>query len=168
MAIPVYMPLTNIMDYYCLLSPCAYIKTFSVLQRFYVCWPIMLVLVSSLHHFLYIILVCTSVLVMFKVEYYEGEFIKIGKYLSFLTREESWSKEDFYRIMKKAYKFFLIGHLGRIKIGRMELCFEWQARNKIKKILIAKFHDSVWAAHLGIWATFAKRRESQKYWWPIG
>ena len=54
------------------------------------------------------------VLAMFKVEDYEGKFIEIGKHLSSLTRDESWSKEDFYRIRKKAYKFLLKdGHLWK-------------------------------------------------------
>ena len=50
---------------------------------------------------------CARVLAMFKVEDYEGEIIEIGKYLSSLTKDESWSKEDFYRIRKKASKLFL-------------------------------------------------------------
>ena len=45
---------------------------------------------------------CARVLVVLKVEDYEGEFIEIGKYLSSLTKDESWSKEDFYRFRKKA------------------------------------------------------------------
>ena len=35
---------------------------------------------------------CAQVLAMFKVEDYEGEFIEIGKYLSSLTKDESWLK----------------------------------------------------------------------------
>ena len=51
---------------------------------------------------------------LFTVEDYEGEFIEIGKYLSSLTKDKSWSKEDFYRIRKKAYKFILKeGHLWK-------------------------------------------------------
>ena len=30
--------------------------------------------------------------------------------------------------------------------------------------LLTEFHDSLWAGHRGIWATFAKPKE--KYWWP--
>ena len=39
---------------------------------------------------------CARVLTVFKIEDYEGEFIEIGKYLSSLTKDESWSKENFY------------------------------------------------------------------------
>ena len=47
------------------------------------------------------------VLTTFIEEDYEGEFVKIGKYLSSLQKDESWSTEDFHRIRKKAYKYFL-------------------------------------------------------------
>ena len=33
-----------------------------------------------------------------------------------------------------------------------------------QQTLIVEFHDSVWAGHRGIWATFANLME--KYWWP--
>ena len=40
--------------------------------------------------------------------------------MSSLTKDESWSKEDFYRIRKKAYKFFLKeGHLWKFPKRRI-------------------------------------------------
>ena len=50
---------------------------------------------------------CAQVLTTFIEEDYEGEFVEIGKYLSSLQKDESWSTEDFHRIRKKAYKYFL-------------------------------------------------------------
>ena len=49
----------------------------------------------------------TRVLISFIEEDYEGEYVEIGEYLSSLQRDESWSTEDFHRIQKKAYKYFL-------------------------------------------------------------
>ena len=50
---------------------------------------------------------CAQILTTFKEEDYKGEFIEIGKYLSSLKKDESWTNEDFRCIWKKAYKYFL-------------------------------------------------------------
>ena len=45
---------------------------------------------------------------------YDDEFIKIGRYLSSLRRDEAWTTDDFRQIRKKEYKYFLReGHLWR-------------------------------------------------------
>ena len=100
---------------------------------------------------------CARVLAVFKVEDYEGELIEIGKYLSSLTMDESWSKEDFYQIRKKAYKFFLKeGHLWKFPKRKNGTPLRVVCKKQDQQTLIAEFHDSVWAGHRVIWATFRK------------
>ena len=48
-----------------------------------------------------------QILTTFKEEDYKGEFIEIGKYLSSLKNDESWTDEDLHPIQKKAYQYFL-------------------------------------------------------------
>ena len=103
------------------------------------------------------------VLTTFIEEDYEGKFVEIGKYLSSLQRDESWSAEDFHRIRKKAYKYFLkdgaLWRHAKKKNGTpMRVVCKLEDRQK----LMYEFHDSVFAGHRGIWATFAKLKE--KYW----
>ena len=56
----------------------------------------------------------------FEVEDYDGEFIEIGNYLSSLTKDESWSKEDFYRIRKKACRQVLPQRRTSMEVSKKE------------------------------------------------
>ena len=105
------------------------------------------------------------VLTTFIEEDYEGEFVKIGKYLSSLQKDESWSTEDFHQIRKKAYKYFLKdGALWRHAKKKNGTPMRVVCKLVDRQKLMSEFHDSVFAGHRGIWATFAKLKE--KYWWP--
>ena len=44
---------------------------------------------------------------LFLEEFYEGEWLNIGRYLSSLKRLEIWSDQEFKRIRRKAYGYFL-------------------------------------------------------------
>ena len=68
------------------------------------------------------------------------------------------------KIRKKAYKYFLkdgaLWRHAKKKNGTpMRVVCKLEDRQK----LMSEFHDSVFAGHQGIWATFAKLKE--KYWW---
>ena len=48
-----------------------------------------------------------QVLHAFNESEYDGEWLHIGKFLSSMTTDSSWSKKQAYRIRKKAYNHFL-------------------------------------------------------------
>ena len=105
------------------------------------------------------------VLATFMEQDYDDEFVEIGKYLSTLQRDEAWSTEDFHRIRKKAYKYFLKdGALWRHAKKKNGTPMRVICKLEEQRQLMKEFHDSAWAGHRGVWATFAKLKE--KYWWP--
>ena len=95
---------------------------------------------------------------------HEGEWFLIGSYLSTLTRQEDWSNAEFRKIRKKAYGYFLRdGHLWKRPkqpkgIPQRVVCDKVTQQHVLKE-----FHESLWAGHRGIWATFAKVKD--RYWW---
>ena len=100
----------------------------------------------------------------FKEEEYESEFFEIGRYLNTQTTNPSWTRKQFNEFRKKAHQFFLHdGHLWRCPKKPTENPLRVICKKDTKEKLLSEFHDSVWAGHRGIWATFAKLRE--KYWW---
>jgi hypothetical protein len=101
-----------------------------------------------------------QVLTTFVEEDYNGEFVEIGKYLSTLQQDESWSTEDFHRIQKKAYKYFLKdGALWRDAKKKNGTPMRVVCKLENQRKLMCEFHDSAWAGHRGIWATFTKLKE---------
>ena len=56
------------------------------------------------------------------------------------------------------------GIYGDIQRSQPKILFESFVRMILRKKLITDFHDSLWAGHRGIWATFMKLKEN--YWWP--
>ena len=55
-----------------------------------------------------------NVFEVFHDDMYEGEWLMIGRYLSTLTKQNGWSDQEYKKITKKAYVFFLKeGHLWR-------------------------------------------------------
>ena len=50
-----------------------------------------------------------QVLNAFNESEYEGEWLHIGKFLSSMKADASWSKNEAQRILKKAYKYLLQG-----------------------------------------------------------
>ena len=49
----------------------------------------------------------TPALNEFNEDEYEGEWLRVGRFLKTLTPDEVWTKEEANRIRKKAYRFFL-------------------------------------------------------------
>ena len=49
----------------------------------------------------------TSPLNEFDEDEYDGEWLLIGRFLSTMTTNVSWTKDEASRLRKKAYKFFL-------------------------------------------------------------
>ena len=102
---------------------------------------------------------------MFKEEEYEGEWLEIGQFLKTHTTDPSWSRKQFNEFRRKAFKFFLHeGHLWRHPKKSSGNPLRVICKNEVKRKLISEFHESLWAGHRGIWATFSKIKE--KYWWP--
>jgi hypothetical protein len=103
---------------------------------------------------------CARVLTTFVEEDYDGEFVEIGKYLSTLQWDESWSTKDFHRIQKKAYKYFLEdGALWRHAKKKNGTLMQVLCKLEDRRKLMCEFHDSAWAGHRGIWVTFTKLKE---------
>ncbi|KAL3691330.1 hypothetical protein R1sor_004981 [Riccia sorocarpa] len=82
----------------------------------------------------------------FREDLYEGEWLNIGRYLATLRKQEGWTDEEYRKVRKKAYSYML-------EDGYLE--------TQLK--LINEFHESLWAGHRGIWATYNKLKE--RYWW---
>jgi hypothetical protein len=76
---------------------------------------------------------------------YDDEFVEIGKYLSTLRQDESWMTDDFRRIRKKAYKYFLKdGHLWRHAKRTPGISMRVVCKLEERRRLIMEFHDSAW------------------------
>jgi hypothetical protein len=75
---------------------------------------------------------------------YDDEFVDIGKYLSTLWRDEAWTTDDFRRIRKKVYKYFLKdGHLWRHPKKNNGTPMRVVCKLEEQHRLIKEFHDSV-------------------------
>ncbi len=100
----------------------------------------------------------------FKMELYDGRLRDIGLYLSTLKRQEGWMDKTFKDIRHQSYGFFLKdGFLWRRakKTGEMPLRVVGDSDTKAK--VLKEFHDTLWAGHRGVWATYTKIKE--RYWW---
>ncbi|KAL3680258.1 hypothetical protein R1sor_023214 [Riccia sorocarpa] len=97
-------------------------------------------------------------------ELYEGEWLDLGRYLGSLTRQEGWSDAEFKRIRKKAYGYMLEdGYLWKRpkQLGGVPQRIVCDRETHV--MLMKEFHESLWAGHRGIWATFSKLKA--RYWW---
>jgi hypothetical protein len=84
-----------------------------------------------------------------------AKFVEIGKYMSTLQRDESWSIEDFH-----PYKYFLKdGALWRHAKKNNGTLMRVVCKLEDRRKLMCEFHDSAWTGHRGIWATFTKLKE---------
>ena len=101
----------------------------------------------------------------FHEEEYDQELSQIGRFLRSHNPDPTWSFNEFKRIRKKAYKFFLQdGYLWKQPRKITEPPVRVLGRNDQQQKVINEFHDSQWAGHRGVWATFSKIKE--RYWWP--
>ena len=101
---------------------------------------------------------------IFLEEMYDGEWLYIGRYLSTLERQEGWTDHEFKRIRRKAYGYFLReGFLWKHPKQRGGVPQRVVCGLEVQQKIIKEFHESWWAGHRGIWATFSKVKE--RYWW---
>ena len=104
------------------------------------------------------------VFTVFSEEEYDGEWLLIGHYLSTLNRPDGWSDQEYRRIQKKAYGYFLKdGHLWKHPKQRRGAPERVICDKETQQKIIKEFHENLWAGHRGVWATFTKIKE--RYWW---
>lgn len=100
----------------------------------------------------------------FEAELYEGKMKDIGLYLSTLKRQEDWSDKTFKRIRHQSYGFFLRDKLLWKRPKRNDgMPLRVVGDTETKSQVLKEFHDTLWAGHRGIWATYTKIKE--RYWW---
>jgi hypothetical protein len=100
----------------------------------------------------------------FESEIYEGRLRDIGLYLSTMERQESWLDKTFKDIRHQSYGYLLKdGVLWKRtkRLGEMPLRVVGDFETKTK--VLQEFHDTLWAGHRGVWATYTKIKE--RYWW---
>lgn len=100
----------------------------------------------------------------FRAELYEGRLRDIGLYLSTLKRQEGWMDKTFKDIRHQSYSYLLrdgfLWKRPKRKDGvPLRVIDDAETKNQILK----EFHDTSWAGHRGIWATYNKIKE--RYWW---
>jgi len=101
---------------------------------------------------------------IFHEDLYEGRLKDIGIYLSTMKRQDDWMDKTFKDIRHQSYGYLL-------KDG-----FLWKRPNRGDKVplrvvgdldtktkVLKEFHDTLWAGHRGVWATYTKIKE--RYWW---
>ena len=98
-------------------------------------------------------------------EDYDGEWLRIGRFLSTTTTDALRTKEEASQLRKEAYIIFLQG--GKILLHpkkRNDGPLRVVMREEDQLGLMSEFHESPWSGHRGTWATFEKLKE--RYWWP--
>lgn len=81
----------------------------------------------------------------------------IGQYLSTLQKRDAWSKANYDKIQRKAYGYFLKdGFLWKHPKKTIDLPHRVICKKKMQEELLKEFHESIWAAHRGVWATYMK------------
>ena len=100
----------------------------------------------------------------FEANQYEGRLRDIGIYLSTLRRQEGWMDKTFKNIRHQSYGYLLrdgfLWKRPKRKDGvPLRVIGDMETKNQILK----EFHDTFWAGHRGIWATYNKIKE--RYWW---
>jgi lipocalin len=87
---------------------------------------------------------------------YDGEWLQIGRFLKTMTPTPEWTREEAGRIRKKAYRFFLRDrHIWRHPKKKNGVQLRLVTKREEQELLVA-FHESPWAGHCGMWATFEK------------
>ena len=99
----------------------------------------------------------TPALNEFNESEYDGEWLRIGRFLRTMTPDTAWTREEANRVRKKAYRFFLRdGCIWRHPKKRNGIPLRVVAKKEEHEELLAAFHESSWAGHRGTWATFEK------------
>ena len=88
---------------------------------------------------------------------YEGEWLRIGRYLLTLTPDAVCTKEEVNRIRKKAYRFFLQdGSIWKHLKKRIGIPLRLVIRREEQKVLLSVYHERPLSGHRRTWATFEK------------
>ncbi|KAL3698249.1 hypothetical protein R1sor_012325 [Riccia sorocarpa] len=108
--------------------------------------------------------VSVSEVLPFKEDLYDGKLRDIGFYLSTLERRGDWNEAEFKKIRQKAYGFLLRdGYLWKRPKRRDGDFLRVVDDEDTKLELLKEFHETLWAGHRGVWATYTKLKE--RYWW---
>ncbi|KAL3687990.1 hypothetical protein R1sor_014299 [Riccia sorocarpa] len=77
---------------------------------------------------------------------------------------EGWSEKHFKNIRHQAYKYLLKdGYIWKRPKRSDEVPLRVVDDQETKEKVLKEFHDTLWAGHRGIWATYMKIKE--RYWW---
>ena len=100
----------------------------------------------------------------FREDLYRDKLKDIGIYLSSMKRQEGWSDKVFKGIRHQSYNYILrdsfLWKRPKRKDGvPLRVVDDEETKNRILK----EFHDTLWAGHRGVWATYHKIKE--RYWW---
>ncbi|KAL3685686.1 hypothetical protein R1sor_003708 [Riccia sorocarpa] len=108
--------------------------------------------------------VSVSEVLPFKEYLYSGRLCDIGFYLSSLEKREDYSDAEFKKIRQKAYGFLLReGYLWKRPKRRDGEFMRVVDDEDTKLELLKECHETLWAGHRGVWATYMKLKE--RYWW---
>ena len=100
----------------------------------------------------------------FRANLYEGRLREIGIYLSTLKRQEGWLDKTFKDIRHQSYGYLLRdGFLWKRPKRKDGVPLRVVDDSETKNQILKEFHDTLWAGHRGIWATYHKIKE--RYWW---
>ncbi|KAL3695983.1 hypothetical protein R1sor_010059 [Riccia sorocarpa] len=101
---------------------------------------------------------------VFLEEHYRGRFLEIGKYLSTLEKDQAWNEKQYREIRHQAYGYLLKdGHLWKRPKRSDGIPLRVIDNLETRQQVISEFHDTLWAGHRGVWATYMKIKE--RYWW---
>jgi hypothetical protein len=100
----------------------------------------------------------------FKEDLYEGKLKDIGIYLSTMKRQEGWTDKAFKSIRHQSYNYILRDSFLWKRPKRKDgVPLKVVDDEETKSQILKEFHDTLWAGHRGVWATYHKIKE--RYWW---
>jgi len=100
----------------------------------------------------------------FEESFYSEDFLKIGRYLSTLEADERLTIEEFKKIRKRAYDFFLKeGFLWKRPKKKGHIPLRVIDTENEKHQILQHCHDSDAVGHKGVQSTYEKVKEL--YWW---
>ena len=107
-----------------------------------------------------------SVMREFRETEYEGESLMIGKMLQEIedSTNDKERRAEIRRTKRQVQKFFLENGLIWREPKRPDgIPLRDVGTKEQRNRIMSEFHESDWAGHRGMWATFVKIK--QRYWW---
>jgi hypothetical protein len=99
----------------------------------------------------------TPTLNEFNESEYDGERLRIRRFLKTMIPAAEWTREEACRIRKKAYRFFVRDRrIWRHPKKKNGVPLRVVTKKEEQEELLVEFHESPWAGHRGTWATFEK------------